>query len=222
MMVATSSFYCLACLLALFPGARAVEQDRSNEVEAGFCTAVEDAGEGACSEGYDRESTVLQGLRDTVVEAIPRADLSRPVALGLVACWDVIVDALELMEALGDGEDGGWAPPQEHAHHDEVGSLQDLGELLAYFLVNGAAAERYVSDKDIFRRLVDAALLLPSHSKTVGGNAAIMALRMVKEGATNVTLGMPGTEALAREFTSRGIEVCRPSEGTRGKPGGGE
>lgn len=67
-------------------------------------------------------------------DALGSADLSKKAALCCVACWDVVVDAVELMHALdraGESTAGVRA-----MHHDEVDSVQELSEMLAYFFSN--------------------------------------------------------------------------------------
>ena len=57
------------------------------------------------------------------------------VAVGFGSCMDIIVDGLDLLEKLG------FQPPDEAAHHDLIGSEQELRETFAYFMREGAAAE---------------------------------------------------------------------------------
>ena len=57
------------------------------------------------------------------------------VAVGFGSCMDIIVDGLDLLEKLG------FQPPDEAAHHDLIGSEQELREAFAYFMREGAAAE---------------------------------------------------------------------------------
>ena len=59
----------------------------------------------------------------------------KAVAVGFGSCVDIFVNGLPLVNALG------LKPPPEPKYHHNIKSLQDVAEMFALFLSNGAAAE---------------------------------------------------------------------------------
>lgn len=126
---------------------------------------------------------ILAGLLRLEIAATER-QLSSPqhparVAVGFGACKDVFASALPLFRRFGASPP---APGIELDHHASIADKKQLEEGVAYFFRHGAAAERYVSDKAMFRRLVETADELPGVRHVLGGNAPVMANRIAKEG----------------------------------------
>ena len=126
---------------------------------------------------------ILSGLLRLESQATTRR-LSSPqhparVAVGFGACKDVFARALPLFRRF----DASPPPPErELDHHASIGDKTQFEEGVAYFFRHGAAAERYVSDKRMFRQLVGIADQLPGVRHVLGGNAPVMANRFAKEG----------------------------------------
>lgn len=113
---------------------------------------------------------------------------SRPrVAIGYGVCTDVYIDAKHLLEYTDE-----VGRPE---HFDEINTELELLKSFAYYFRHGAAAERYMANRTLFDELVLRARSFPSSYSTIGGNAAIMALRFAKEGC-DVTLAAKITKSL--------------------------
>ncbi|XP_077996890.1 ADP-dependent glucokinase-like [Glandiceps talaboti] len=111
------------------------------------------------------------------------------VAIGLGACLDVFVDSMELFDTFG------FEPPDNPEHYDMIESSTELLKVYTYFFRHGAAGERYISDKETFKKLVEVARELPDSRLAIGGNAAVIANRLAIEGC-DVLLGASMTENL--------------------------
>ncbi|KAI5646268.1 ADP-specific phosphofructokinase/Glucokinase conserved region domain-containing protein [Phthorimaea operculella] len=96
------------------------------------------------------------------------------VALGYGACHDLFVNATALLPA-----DQLRGAPQ---HFNEISSKQEFLKSFAYFFKHGAAAERFVSNGELFDDLTEQALKLPDSRWSLGGNAPLMARRLHMEG----------------------------------------
>ncbi len=112
------------------------------------------------------------------------------IAVGYGACDDLFVDARDMFDSAAD-------VPDSPAHFNEIATEQQLRRMFAYFFQHGAAAERFVSDDDLFDRLVSKATSVDGHRWAIGGNAPVMALRFAREGATVL---------LAAKMTQRNAE----------------
>ena len=126
---------------------------------------------------------ILAGLLRLESQATQR-QLSSPqhparVAVGFGACKDVFARALPLFRRFGASPP---PPEKELDHHASIADKTQLEEGVAYFFRHGAAAERYVSDKRMFRELVHLADELPGVRHVLGGNAPVMANRIATEG----------------------------------------
>jgi len=136
-----------------------------------------------------RMAAVLQSL---LAQEQKIAPVRRPrVAVGYGACQDLFVDATVL---LADTQ-----PPETPAHFNEIRNEEELRQMFAYFFRHGAAAERFVSEDDVFERLVAKAKRCEGHREAVGGNAPVMALRFAREGA-DVLLAAKMTPELRRQL----------------------
>jgi len=103
------------------------------------------------------------------------------VAVGFGSCMDIIIDGLALFEKLG------YQPPDEVAHHDLIEDKHKFRETFAYFMKEGAAAERFMEPK-LFKTVLDVARTLENIIWRPGGNAPMMGKRLSLEGAHEVLI----------------------------------
>lgn len=57
------------------------------------------------------------------------------IAVGFGSCLDLLVDGIPLMKALD------IKPPSKAKYHEDISTLQELSEMFAFFLEQGAAVE---------------------------------------------------------------------------------
>ncbi|XP_071963749.1 ADP-dependent glucokinase-like [Antedon mediterranea] len=126
------------------------------------------------------------------------------VALGLGSCTDAFEDGLGLMKRSGID------PAAEAKHHSYISSKEDLAQTFAYFFQHGAAAERFVSDKSLFKTLVQESKV-PDTRWAIGGNAPAMARRMAMEGL-EVLLGSRLSTKQMKELGTDVKSVGKPLE----------
>ena len=69
---------------------------------------------------------------------------------------DVIVSAVDILHALGLAASG------RSTDHNMVSSLKELDECFSHHFAKCAAAERFVASKELFDKLINAALALES------------------------------------------------------------
>ncbi|XP_017754284.1 PREDICTED: ADP-dependent glucokinase isoform X2 [Eufriesea mexicana] len=142
---------------------------------------------------YRSSEDILQKRLQALIYGLEKLEnkhvmTSRPtVAIGYGMCTDVYVNAKEL---LNYSEQVGR--PQ---HFNEINTELELLKSFAYYFRHGAAAERYMANRTLFDELVAKARSFPSSYSTIGGNAAIMALRFAREGC-DVTLAAKLTRSL--------------------------
>ncbi|XP_022097325.1 ADP-dependent glucokinase-like isoform X2 [Acanthaster planci] len=129
----------------------------------------------------------------------------RRVAVGLGSCLDSVTTAVQLFDRISVQPPAG----EDVKHHDSLRSARELAEGFTYFFTRGAAAERYVHDKLLFKRLVAAARDMPEAKWTIGGNAPVMANRMAREGC-QVLLGSVISDTIAKEIET-GVKVTSHS-----------
>jgi len=134
-----------------------------------------------------RRESVLQALLS--IERNWARPAQAPVAyVGFGSCLDIFTSSKELFAKMGFVT----APEPK-----EFGVLHNREELLAefgYYFKEGAAAERYVADRDLFERLVEAARSIKSTRSALGGNAPVIANRMAREGARVYLGGQAGDD----------------------------
>merc|ERR1712168_238423 len=95
------------------------------------------------------------------------------VAVGFGSCADIFENGIPLFERLD------IRPPKKEKHHDVIDDSKELTEVFSYFFEQGAAGERYVSDFELFDRLVKA--VTKGSKVALGGNAPVMANRLAME-----------------------------------------
>ncbi|CAK9815247.1 ADP-dependent glucokinase [Anthophora plagiata] len=142
---------------------------------------------------YRNSENVLQKRLQALVHGLEKLESKHvitsraKVAIGYGVCTDVYINAKELLnysESIGQ--------PQ---HFDEINTELELLKSFAYYFRHGAAAERYMANGTLFDELVAKARSFSSSYSTIGGNAAIMALRFAREGC-DVTLAAKLTRSL--------------------------
>ncbi|XP_078046764.1 ADP-dependent glucokinase [Augochlora pura] len=142
---------------------------------------------------YRNTENVLQKRLLTLIHGLERLEqkhviTSKPkVAIGYGVCTDVFVYAdqlLQFSEEVGQPE-----------HFDEIITELELLKSFAYYFRHGAATERFMANRTLFDELVAKARSFPNSYSTIGGNAALMALRFAKEGC-EVTLAAKLTKSL--------------------------
>lgn len=137
----------------------------------------------------DQEQDKGRSLEQRVSEAWDR--IIRPpqtpwkrVAVGVNSCVDVVVSGVALLEALG-------LEPGPGLDHEVLDSLQDLKETFQFFMMRGAAAERFFSDSDLFQTIAKTAIQTPGAKLYVGGNAALIGQKLASSPDTEVLLSGP-------------------------------
>ncbi|XP_006629127.1 ADP-dependent glucokinase isoform X1 [Lepisosteus oculatus] len=106
------------------------------------------------------------------------------VAVGVNACVDVVVSGVGLLQALA-------VDPGAGQDHDVLRSKEDLKETFIHYMEQGAAAERFYSDKETFQRIARAAVEYPGAQLYVGGNAALIGQKLATHPHLTVLLCGP-------------------------------
>ncbi|VDK70221.1 unnamed protein product [Litomosoides sigmodontis] len=98
--------------------------------------------------------------------------LFRRAVIGISCNVDIVVTGTSLLERLN-------GTSTYRRDHEVIDNVNDLYESFAYFFSRGAAAERHISDRKMFRTLVHFASE-PRHRPHhyIGGNAALMAQKI--------------------------------------------
>ncbi|XP_037110790.1 ADP-dependent glucokinase isoform X2 [Syngnathus acus] len=116
-----------------------------------------------------RLERVISDAWDSLI-TLPARQWSR-VAVGVNACVDVVVSGVGLLQALALEPGGGL-------DHEVLHSKENLREAFVHYMERGAAAERFFSDKEVFRRIARAAAEYPGAKLYVGGNAALIGQKL--------------------------------------------
>ncbi|XP_049577948.1 ADP-dependent glucokinase isoform X2 [Syngnathus scovelli] len=116
-----------------------------------------------------RLERVISDAWDSLI-TLPARQWSR-VAVGVNACVDVVMSGVGLLQALALEPGGGL-------DHEVLHSKEDLREAFVHYMERGAAAERFFSDKEVFRRIARAAAEYPGAKLYVGGNAALIGQKL--------------------------------------------
>ncbi|KAM9815820.1 ADP-dependent glucokinase isoform X2 [Syngnathus typhle] len=116
-----------------------------------------------------RLERVISDAWDSLI-TLPARQWSR-VAVGVNACVDVVVSGVGLLQALA-------LEPGSGLDHEVLHSKEDLREAFVHYMERGAAAERFFSDKEVFRRIARAAAEYPGAKLYVGGNAALIGQKL--------------------------------------------
>lgn len=127
-----------------------------------------------------RKADVLNSLL-AIERNFGQPDSPPKVFVGFGSCVDIFASATSLFKEIG------LEPPVRSLEHGVLRNETDLKEEFAFYFQQGAAAERYVADRELFDKLVDASRRL-KRPERLGGNAPVIAQRMSKQGA-QVVLG---------------------------------
>ncbi|XP_067648148.1 ADP-dependent glucokinase [Eurosta solidaginis] len=142
----------------------------------------------------NKVTTILTGLL-ALESSFKKPPQPYKVAVGYGACTDLLVHATEFLNysekvinAIG---------PEFTVN--EVDNMNELLQTFAYYFQNGAAAERIMPNKKLFRELIQTAKLRHRDSIQwfLGGNAPLMSTRFHIEGA-DVLLGARMSHKLRR------------------------
>lgn len=149
-------------------------------------------------------------LEDTLnsllkIERDAQVNVDAKIAIGYGACLDYIVPSRCLILNKRN-------PPTKAYHHVSVDDDNELLEVFAYYFNHGAAAERYINNKTLFGELVSISETCDI-TRSVGGNAPIMASRLIKEGIKNILLGAQMSPKL-RKYLASDITIAGPQTET--------
>eukprot|EP00939_MAST-03C_sp_MAST-3C-sp1_P001835 g1835.t1 len=118
---------------------------------------------------------------------------SATVLVGTNANVDLIVPAIDFLESA---EENTPLPLDKTygVNHESLESWSDVRETFAHFFDKGAAAERFVTKKELFDQVVRAAEKASSSSYRAGGNAALMANRFALDGFQVILSGQVSSQ----------------------------
>lgn len=151
----------------------------------------------------DSDPTIDETLKSMLsIESRVSINKKLNVAVGFGSCLDIFVSSKDLVK------NANYAPATPE-HHQHIRTQEELEEVLAYFFVEGAAAERYIDNRTLFRELVDKAKLVDGSREAIGGNAAVMANRFILEGLDRVVLGTQHSK-LSTELYNNKLVVSGP------------
>lgn len=141
--------------------------------------------------------SILNGMLS--LERKVKVTNSPVAAVAFEATLDIFVESLDLLKSLG------IEPPQRAYPHEVIDSETALAETFAYFFEHSVASSRYVSNKDLFRRIVEKANHLQHTKMIVGGTATCFAKRLALNG-WKTYLTVPMTES-TRKFVPSTIDI---------------
>jgi len=119
-----------------------------------------------------------------------------PIAVGFGSCLDIIVDGIPFMEALG------MKPPDVPKYHDNMLTVDEVAQMFALYLSEGAAAERFIP-MELLKQLVTVAEKVNGSRWAAGGNAPVISNRFDKEGFTKVYVGAPMSHRFNELYPSK-------------------
>lgn len=129
--------------------------------------------------------------------AVGLGELAPRVAVGYGACHDIFTNATTFLDF--DRFDGA---PQ---HFDDISSESEFLKSFAYYFQHGAAAERFMSNMELFEEIVERAEKMENAKWALGGNAPLMAGRFSTEGC-KVMLGAKMTNRL-KQYIPKEIKI---------------
>ncbi len=143
------------------------------------------------------------------LQACPGGSSGNRVAIGWNCNLDLIVNGPETFKQVGLE-----APALGAAKdHDFLKNKTDLMETFQFYFDQSAAAERSLLEASLASKIVEGATKVPEHTFFTGGNAALMASRLVMEGC-EVSLGGPVGPRLAAMLESPKLRHA-PSKGVK-------
>ncbi|KAH8369871.1 hypothetical protein KR093_001333 [Drosophila rubida] len=162
-------------------------------------------------QALNKTTVLLTGL--LAIESEVKRSALEPapkIAVGYGACTDLQINATEFMETYYKTRMPSVSPDFAA---NEVNTEQELLQSFVYYFKNGAAAERVVGNSTLFKQLINYAKQLDKDRIHwyMGGNAPLMAVRFVMEGA-NVLLGAHMSKKLRpllpKEISLAGDEIA--------------
>nr|CDS31513.2 ADP dependent glucokinase [Hymenolepis microstoma] len=131
---------------------------------------------------------------ETAYHAFPQPEPGPLIIVGFGGCTDITVNAITFLESLGVSSMKTPHSKQKGNSEVELNSLEDIVDEFTQMFAAGAAAERYVQNKELFDSLVFQAIANATNSDelrkdgkrgylSLGGNAPVMASRLAREGA---------------------------------------
>eukprot|EP01091_Cochliopodium_minus_P012152 TRINITY_DN3615_c0_g1_i2.p1 TRINITY_DN3615_c0_g1~~TRINITY_DN3615_c0_g1_i2.p1 ORF type:complete len:471 (-),score=142.83 TRINITY_DN3615_c0_g1_i2:65-1477(-) len=138
---------------------------------------------------------------------VPQID---KIAIGYNTCLDLIVSAKEVFDLLYKDNEN---LKESNEFVQSIKSLDDLRSTFSYFFKKGVAAERFVEDKEVFLKIIEAAEKVKNKNYYIGGNAGLLAQTVAQMGS-KVLLGGASAPKL-RSLLHENIEF--PYEDTKYK-----
>lgn len=119
--------------------------------------------------GFSRGDSlqVFNGLK--VIQAASTRPKDKFIALGYNACVDIVLDAVEFLEALG-------VQPLGDEAGDVCSSIKnkaELGSCFQHFFATASGAERTIFNEQLMKEIAKAVEQVP-HQALLGGTAALM------------------------------------------------
>ncbi|EFA84840.1 glucokinase [Heterostelium album PN500] len=129
------------------------------------------------------------------------------VAVGYNTNLDLVVNAVDLLHALG------LSPTQNPTPSDEIHTLSQFEQTFTYYFDSGSAAERFITEKDVFDQIIKATDSLNRQEYLTGGNAGIIANRLAREGCRVDLSGVVGSKL--KNLLNDSINVIEYNADTR-------
>ncbi|XP_062127508.1 ADP-dependent glucokinase [Drosophila sulfurigaster albostrigata] len=161
-------------------------------------------------QALNKTTVLLTGLL-AIESEVKRSGLepAPKVAVGYGACTDLQINATEFLDTYYRQRMPSVSPDFAA---NEVSNEHELLQSFVYYFKNGAAAERVVGNSSLFKQLISYAKQLDKERIHwyMGGNAPLMAVRFVMEGA-DVLLGAHMSKKLRpllpKEISLAGDEI---------------
>ncbi|XP_033115303.1 ADP-dependent glucokinase-like [Anneissia japonica] len=118
--------------------------------------------------GISVEEATLNAWESTITK--PSVPITK-IAIGLNVNADLIVSGTALLKALKIN-------PKNKHDHSTLHDLTHLGETFGYFFSKGAGGERYFSNGEVYKQIIDVADKIPDKQYSLGGNAGLMAQKI--------------------------------------------
>ncbi|EAL63624.1 hypothetical protein DDB_G0287631 [Dictyostelium discoideum AX4] len=126
---------------------------------------------------------------------------NKTIAVGYNTNLDLVVDAIELMDKLKLKSSIHNRPMSKEV----IKSLDDFEQTFSHYFKSGSAAERMIENEDTFSAILAAALQSESKQFYTGGNAGIMANRLVADGCRVYLGGIIGKKL--KELLSPSVSI---------------
>lgn len=97
-----------------------------------------------------------------------------------------------------------------HKDIDKITSLEEFEQVFTHYFEKGAAAERFVADKETWSKILEASKREGiKQSWFIGGNAALMANRFASEGCQSIILGGGPVGSMLSSLLHSSIQVVK-------------